>query len=63
MSKKLVKISFEYLFEDRSRQIRFLENIEAQKWEEKMKHVCVFAEIHKQNPSWSDLNWQEQPEE
>ena len=62
MSKELVKISFEYLLDDGSRQIRFLENEEARKWEEKMKQVCVYAEIHRRNPSWNDLNWQEKLE-
>ena len=59
-NKKLVKVSFEYLFSDDEKQIRFLEGEELQKWENWIKQVCVLAEIHGDNPNWSSLNWQEQ---
>ncbi len=57
--KKIVKISFEYLLEDGSKQIKFVENEDAEKWNEMMKTLCGLAENRRQNPDWSKLNWQE----
>lgn len=59
-NKKLVKVSFEYLFSDDEKQIRSLEGEELQKWQDWIKQVCLLAEIHGNNPNWSSLNWQEQ---
>lgn len=57
--KKIVRVSFEYLLEDGSKQTKFVENEDAEKWNEMMKTVCVLAEIHGQPQAWSKLTWQE----
>ena len=53
-NKKLIKVSFEYLLSDGDRQTRFLEGKELQKWEDWIKQVYVLAEIHGDNPNWSN---------
>ena len=54
--KKLVKVKFEYLLSDGEKQIRFLEGEKLQTWENWIKQVCILAELHGENPSWSSLD-------
>jgi len=56
--KKVVRVSFQCLRNDGSKLTKFIENDDAEKWNDMMKTVCVLAEIHGQPQAWSKLNWQ-----
>lgn len=58
-NRNFIKVSFEYLLENKFKKTKFLEGKDAEKWNEVMKTVCVLADIHGQPKDWTNLDWLE----
>ena len=56
----LTKVVMEFLQDDGSIKRRTLNATQAQKWDDLIAGVCMFAHIHQANPDWTVLDWKEE---